>query len=93
MKKDKDSKPLPVFKTDEEAENFVDTADLSEYDLSGFRPLSTFDFAKKKDARLEVRLSQDDLNILKEAAKIKGIPYTRLARQLMREGLAQMPHE
>ncbi len=28
-------KPIPSFKTDEEAEQFVDTADLSEYDLSG----------------------------------------------------------
>jgi len=30
---------IPVFKTDEEAERFVDEADLSKYDLSGFRPL------------------------------------------------------
>jgi len=30
-------KKLPILKTDEEAEKFVDTADLSEYDLSGFK--------------------------------------------------------
>lgn len=28
---------LPVFRTDEEAEHFVETADLTEYDLSGGR--------------------------------------------------------
>ena len=28
-------KTIPTFQSDEEAEKFVDTADLSEYDLSG----------------------------------------------------------
>ncbi|MEX6508185.1 CopG family antitoxin [Jiella sp. M17.18] len=32
-------KPMPHFATDEEAERFVDEADLSEYDLSGFKPV------------------------------------------------------
>tara|TARA_R110002020_G_scaffold78672_3_gene197689 strand:+ start:262 stop:522 length:261 start_codon:yes stop_codon:yes gene_type:complete len=32
-------KPMPHFATDEEAERFVDEADLSEYDLSGFKPM------------------------------------------------------
>ncbi|MCE7027927.1 CopG family antitoxin [Jiella avicenniae] len=32
-------KQMPHFATDEEAERFVDEADLSEYDLSGFRPM------------------------------------------------------
>ncbi len=36
MKKpDRKLKPFPSFKTDEEAEEFVATADLSEYDISG----------------------------------------------------------
>jgi hypothetical protein len=30
-------KKIPTFKTDEEAENFVATADLTKYDLSGAR--------------------------------------------------------
>ena len=30
---------LPVLLTDEEAERFIDTADLSEFDLSGFKPM------------------------------------------------------
>lgn len=32
--------PLPSLRTDAQAEHFVDSADLSEYDLSGFRPMS-----------------------------------------------------
>ncbi|WP_455474994.1 CopG family antitoxin [Bartonella sp. B30(2025)] len=28
-------KQMPVFKTDAEAENFVDTADLTDYNLTG----------------------------------------------------------
>ena len=33
-------KKLPEFKTDEEAEAFVDEADLSQCDLSGMKPVS-----------------------------------------------------
>ena len=39
-------KKIPTFKTDDEAERFVDTADLSEYDLSGLTPVR-FEFEKK----------------------------------------------
>lgn len=31
-------KKIPTFETDADAERFVDTADLSEYDLSRLRP-------------------------------------------------------
>lgn len=37
--KQKVGNPFPVFKTDDEAERFVDNADLSEYDFSGFQPM------------------------------------------------------
>lgn len=39
-------KKLPEFKTDAEAEAFVDAADLSQYDLSGMQPVS-FEFQPK----------------------------------------------
>ena len=32
-------KRMPVLKSDEEAERFVDTADLTQYDLSTFKPV------------------------------------------------------
>jgi predicted DNA binding CopG/RHH family protein len=40
-------KTLPTFMSDEEAEKFVATADLSDYDLSGFTPV-TFEFVRRK---------------------------------------------
>jgi CopG antitoxin of type II toxin-antitoxin system len=36
-------KPLPRLETDEDAARFVDEADLTDYDLSGFAP-SRFEF-------------------------------------------------
>lgn len=39
-------KKLPEFKTDAEAEAFVDETDLSQYDLSGMQPVS-FEFQPK----------------------------------------------
>ena len=34
-----ETKPMPSLRSDAEAEEFVETADLSEYDLSGFKPM------------------------------------------------------
>ena len=74
-------KKIPTFKTDREAERFVDTADLSDYDLSGARPMR-FEF-EKKDARVNMRLPQALLDALKERAKRRGIPYQRLIREAL----------
>jgi predicted DNA binding CopG/RHH family protein len=59
-------KPFPRFATDEEAERFVETADLSEYDVSGFRPMR-FEF-EPKAAQLNMRVPQSLLDALKERA-------------------------
>jgi predicted DNA binding CopG/RHH family protein len=40
---------IPSLRSDEEAEKFVDTADLSQYDLSGFTPMR-FEIARKASA-------------------------------------------
>ena len=39
MNDEKALKPFPKFKSEAEAEDFVEKADLTEYDLSGFRPV------------------------------------------------------
>ena len=41
-------KKLPALLTDEAAERFIDTADLSEYDLSGFRPMRSIEFSNRR---------------------------------------------
>jgi predicted DNA binding CopG/RHH family protein len=88
MNKHDDGKPLPVHVTDEDSQAFTDTADLSEYDLSGFKPV-TFEM-KKKDARLEMRISQSDLDVLKSEARRRGIPHSRLARTIIEQGLKHL---
>lgn len=76
-------KELPPLLTDEEAERFTDEANLSEYDLSGFRPL-WFEL-QKKTARLERWLPQGQLDVVKAAAETRGNPDTRLVRQFIEQ--------
>ncbi len=78
-------KKIPTFKTDREAERFVDTADLSGYDLSGVRPVR-FEF-EKKNARVNMRLPQPLLDALKERAKQRGIPYQRFIREALEQAV------
>ncbi len=82
MSKD-DLKKLPVFETDSQAEDFVESADLSEYDLSGFKPMH-FEF-EKKSAQLNMRLPETLLDAVKAKAKARGIPYTRLIREALEQ--------
>jgi hypothetical protein len=49
-------KKFPTFETDEETERFVETADLTEYDLSQFKPIRV-EF-EKKAARVNMRLPE-----------------------------------
>ena len=85
MSKQKELKKFPVHLTDEDAERFTNESDLSEYDFTDFKPVH-FEFLKK-DARLELRMPQDQLNALKAAAKKQGIPHTRLVRQFIEKGM------
>ena len=85
MSREKRLKQFPVHQVDKEAEDFVDSADLSEYDFSGFMPMR-FEF-RKKEERLNMRLPGEQLAALKAMAERMGIPYTRLARQFIEDGL------
>ncbi len=80
-------KPIPEFKTDKEAERFVGTSDLSQYDLSGFTPIR-FEF-QPKAAQLNMRLPQPLLDAVKESAKARGIPYTRFVRETLEQAVAR----
>lgn len=84
MKKTKKTplkKKIPAFRTDEEAERFVDTADLTEYDLSGGTPVQ-FEF-ERKNAQINMRVPEQLLAALKEHAKKRGIPYQRFIREAL----------
>ena len=79
-------KPLPPLRSDAEAEDFVETADLSEYDLPGFRPMR-FEI-EPKAASLNMRLPAALLDAVKAKAKARGIPYTRYVRMLLETDVA-----
>jgi predicted DNA binding CopG/RHH family protein len=81
------SKTIPVFESDEEAERFVETADLADYDLSGFTP-TRFEF-QAKTSQINMRLSQDMLAAVKATAQREGIPYQRFIRQAIERALTQ----
>jgi predicted DNA binding CopG/RHH family protein len=76
---------LPRFKNDKEAEEFVDKADLTEYDLSGFRPIR-FEFQPKTE-RVNMRLPRQLLDAVQASAAKKGIPYQRFIRQVLEDAV------
>ncbi len=80
-------KKIPVFRTDEEAERFVAEADLTEYDLSQFKPVR-FEF-EKKAARVNMRLPETLLNAVKARAQARGIPYQRFIREALEQAIAR----
>jgi predicted DNA binding CopG/RHH family protein len=85
MSSGKKLKHLPRLRSDEEAERFLDTADLSEFDLSGFRP-ARFEF-EKKTAQVNLRMPERLLQAVKERAKKRGIPYQRFIREALERAL------
>ena len=80
-------KKIPTFKTDKEAEGFVDTADLSKYDLSGLKPVQ-FEF-EKKSTQLNMRVPKSLLEAVKERSAVRGIPYTRFIREAVESALSR----
>ena len=74
-------KRIPTFSTDRQAQDFVDTADLTQYDMSGGTPVQ-FEF-EPKSAHVNMRVPKPLLDAVKERARLRGIPYTRFIRQLM----------
>ena len=80
-------KKIPTFKTNKEAEQFVDKADLSSYDLSGLTPVK-FEF-EKKSAQLNMRVPKALLEAVKQRSAVRGIPYTRFIREAVESALSR----
>lgn len=76
---------IPSFQSIEEAEEFVANSDLSQVDLSGFKPMH-FEF-EPKSKTLNMRVPESLLDALKAKAKAKGIPYTRYVRQVLESSI------
>jgi len=78
-------KKLPTFKSDREAERFIDKADLSQFDLSGGE-FVRFEL-KPKDTSVNLRLPGELLEAVRKRAKRAGLPYQRFIRMAVEEGL------
>ncbi len=71
-------KKLPKLKSDKEAEDFVENADLTEYDLSDGKRVR-FEF-QKKDKAVTLRIPEGLLKEVKKTAAHEKIPYQRFIR-------------
>ena len=78
--------PMPSLKSDVDAEAFTANADLTQYDLSGFKPMR-FEIAKK-DAALNMRIPFALMEAVKAKAKSKGVPCARYVRMLLEADIA-----
>jgi predicted DNA binding CopG/RHH family protein len=78
-------KTIPTFKTDKAAEDFVATADLSQYDLSGGQVMR-FEL-KPKNASVNLRLPEQLLDAVRGRAKRIGVPYQRFIRMALERAL------
>jgi len=78
-------KKLPTFRSDREAEQFVDKADLSEYDLSGGE-FVRFEL-KPKDKSINLRLPGPLLEAVRKRAKRAGLPYQRFIRMALEQAV------
>ncbi|MFO1116936.1 MAG: BrnA antitoxin family protein [Beijerinckiaceae bacterium] len=78
-------KKLPELASDAEAESFVETADLSEYDLSAMKAMR-FEL-RRKDRSVSLRLPEQLLEAVRSRAAREGIPYQRFMRQAIERAL------
>jgi len=85
MRSKKALKRVPELKSDVEAEEFVENADLTEYDLSGSTP-TRFEF-DKKTAQINLRMPERLVSAIKDRAKARGIPYQRFIREALEKAL------
>ncbi len=80
-------RPIPTFKTDKEAEDFVETADLSVYDLTGGQVVR-FEL-KRKDKPITLRLPSELLDAVRARAERAGMPYQRFIRMALERALQE----
>lgn len=80
-------KKLPKLLSDKQAENFLEHADLSEYDLSGFKKVH-FEF-EEKDRAVSVRLPESLYAVVKKKAAKEGIKTQRYIRRALERAVSK----
>ena len=81
-------KKFPEYKTDAEAEHFVATVDLSEFDFSDMKPMR-FEL-RRKDKTVSLRLPEPLLDAVRQRAKRAGMPYQRFIRMAVERALHEL---
>lgn len=85
-------KKVPVFKTDEELEAFLEQ-DLTDYLHAGnFRPAQLFEFQPKQKT-VNLRISEGLLDAVRTSAKREGVPYQRYIRRALEKAVASGPRK
>jgi predicted DNA binding CopG/RHH family protein len=79
-------KKIPAFKSDRAAAAFVDSADLSQFDLSGAR-LLRFEI-KRKNKSINLRLPEELYDAVRKRAARAGLPYQRFIRLALEQAIA-----
>ena len=80
-------KPFPVFQSDEEAERFVDEADLSKYDFSDFKAVR-FTFADG-GGHVDLEMPKAKIDAVDDAAQKRGISRDDFIRQAIDKALLE----
>jgi len=78
-------KQLPTLTTDKDAEEFVTSADLTQFDLSGMQRTS-FEFSPKTK-QVNMRVSEQLLEAVKAKAAERGMSYQRFIRQALERAI------
>jgi predicted DNA binding CopG/RHH family protein len=77
---------VPHFKTDEEAEAFLEQ-DLSDFDFSQFKP--THFEIRPKEKTVNLRISEGLLEAVRADAKREGVPYQRYIRHALERAVTE----
>jgi predicted DNA binding CopG/RHH family protein len=78
---------LPRLRSDKAAERFVETADLTDYDLSRMTRVR-FEFQPNTE-RITMRVPAALLKAVRSAARREGIPYQRFIRQVLETAVGE----
>ena len=78
-------KPWPVLKSDSEAEDFVATADLTEYDFGQMVPMA-FEH-KGRDRAVTMSLPAHLFHAIAERAKVRGMPFERFVLEVLERAI------
>ncbi len=79
-------KRIPAFRSDRAAAAFVDKEDLSKYELSGAQ-MVRFEM-RPKDKSINLRLSEELYEAVRQRASSAGLPYQRFIRLTLEKAVA-----